>query len=151
QTIGVLATATSIMSLPVSFTSGWLMDRFGRKVTMVPGFLGVGLTMLGVAATAFLRLPLPWYVAAFLAAAAAQSLTGGSIQTVGTDVAPDGARGLFLGMWRFASQVGTAMSPSIFAFLADAAGYGFSFVYVAITGFAVVFLLVAHVPDTRAE
>jgi len=151
RSIGLLATTTSIMSLPVSFTSGWLMDRFGRKVTMVPGFVGVTLTMLAVAATAFLRLPLAWYVVAFLCAAAVQSLTGGSVQTIGTDVAPDGARGMFLGLWRFTAQVGTAMSPSIFAFLADRSGYGFSFVYVAVTAGIVVALLVALVPDTRIE
>jgi len=151
QAIGVLATTTSVMALPVSFTSGWLMDRFGRKITMVPGFLGVSLTMLGVAATAFLQLPLGWYVAAFLCAAAAQSLTGGSVQTIGADVAPDGARGMFLGLWRFTAQIGTAASPSIFAFLADHSGYGFSFVYVAMAAAVVVVLLIAYVPDTRAS
>jgi MFS family permease len=151
KTIGVLATATSIMALPVSFTSGWFMDRFGRKITMVPGFLGVAVTMLAVAVTAFLRLPLGWYVAAFLATAAAQSLTGGSVQTIGTDVAPDDARGMFLGLWRFVGQVGTAASPSLFAFLADSFGYGYSFVYVALTAVIVLVLLVGYVPDTRTE
>jgi predicted MFS family arabinose efflux permease len=58
---------------------------------------------------------------------------------------------MFLGMWRFTAQVGTAMSPSLFAFLADRAGYGFSFTYVAITAAIVVVLLVFTVPDTRAE
>src|SRR5581483_3852254 len=144
-------TATSVLSLPVSFSSGWMMDRFGRKVTMVPGFVGVTVTMIAVALTAFWQLPLGWYVAAFLCSGAAQSLTSGSVQTIGTDVAPDGARGMFLGLWRFTAQVGTAMSPSIFAFLADHSGYGFSFVYVAMAAAVVVWLLVAHVPDTRAS
>jgi predicted MFS family arabinose efflux permease len=58
---------------------------------------------------------------------------------------------MFLGVWRFTGQVGTAISPSIFAFLADHTGYGFSFVYVAITAAIVVGLLISHVPDTRAE
>jgi MFS family permease len=127
------------------------MDRFGRKITMVPGFIGVAITMLAVAATAFLHLSLGWYIGAFLATAAAQSLTGGSVQTIGTDVAPPDARGMFLGLWRFVGQVGTAASPSLFAFLADRFGYGYSFVYVTITAVIVLVLLIGYVPDTRTE
>lgn len=146
--IGVLATTASVMGLPIGFTAGWLMDRFGRKVTMVPGFMSVTLGMLLIGVTAFLQLPLPFYVGAFLFAVASQSLTGGSIQTVGADVAPPGAQGMFLGLWRFAAQVGSALSPLAFAFLADHAGYGFAFVFVAGAAFVTAMLLITRVPET---
>jgi MFS family permease len=150
-TIGVLAMIASVITLPIGFTAGWLMDRFGRKFTMVPGFAGVAVTMLALSVTAFLHLPLPWYVGVFLFAVAAQGLTGGSVQTVGADVAPPEARGTFLGMWRFTAQVGTSLSPSMFAFLADHFGYASSFVFVAMAAGVVAFILLALIPETVKE
>ena len=41
--IGELATIAAIITLPIGFLAGWLMDRFGRKLTMVPGFAGVAI------------------------------------------------------------------------------------------------------------
>lgn len=147
--IGILATSASALSLPISFVAGWLMDRYGRKVTMVPGFLAVTVSMLLIAGTAYLQLPLQWYVACFLAGIASQSLTGGSIQTVGADVAPPQARGMFLGLWRLTGQVGVTISPAIFAVLAEIAGYGNAFTYIAAAAFATAMLLIFVVPETR--
>ena len=39
--IGYLATSATLVSLPIGFLAGWMMDRFGRKRTMVPGFTGL--------------------------------------------------------------------------------------------------------------
>ena len=148
RAIGILATAASCITLPIGFIAGWMMDRFGRKHTMVPGFFGVTIAMSLIAVTAFLHLGLPWYVAVFLLGMASQGLTGGSIQTVGTDVAPPEARGFFLGLWIFTGRLGTAISPIVFAFLADRLGYGSSFIYVACAALAVALLLVFFVPET---
>ena len=146
--IGILATAASLLSLPISFAAGWMMDRFGRKATMVPGFIGVTIMMLLLAVTAVFHLSLGWYVAAFLAGVAAQSLTGGSIQTIGADVAPPQARGMFLGLWRFTGQVGQTASPVAFAFLASLVGYGSSFVFIAAAAATTALLLITRVPET---
>jgi len=104
--------------------------------------------MLLLAATAILHLSLAWYVAAFLAGVAAQSLTGGSIQTIGADVAPPQARGMFLGLWRFTGQVGQTASPVAFAFLASIVGYGSSFVFIAGAAAVTALLLITRVPET---
>jgi MFS family permease len=146
--IGILATTASLLGLPISFLAGWLMDRFGRKATMVPGFIGVTIMMLFLAVTAVLHLSLQWYIAAFLAGVAAQSLTGGSIQTIGADVAPPAARGMFLGLWRFTGQVGQTTSPIVFAFLASSLGYGSSFVFIAAAAAMTALLLITRVPET---
>lgn len=146
--IGILATAASLLGLPISFLAGWMMDRFGRKATMVPGFIGVAVMMLLLAVTAIFHLSLGWYVAAFLAGVAAQSLTGGSIQTIGADVAPPQARGMFLGLWRFTGQVGQTASPVAFAYLAASVGYGSSFVFIAAAAAGTALLLITRVPET---
>lgn len=149
--IGYLATAAAIVSLPIGFVSGWMMDRFGRKRTMVPGFLGVAVAMAALALSAFAHLSLAWYVTLFLLGVALQAMTGGSIQTVGTDVAPPEARGTFLGLFRFTGQGGVALSPIIFALLADRVSYGSSFLFIAASASVVAFLLIRHIPETRAE
>lgn len=147
--IGYLATAASLVSWPIGFLAGWLMDRFGRKRTMVPGFAGVAIAMSALAASAFLHFSFAWYVALFLFGVALQALTGGSVQTIGTDVAPPQARGKFLGMWRFASQGGATLSPILFALIADELNYGSSFLFTALSAAVVLVLLVRYVPETR--
>lgn len=147
--IGYLATGAAILSLPIGFTAGWMMDRFGRKRTMVPGFTGMTIAMAALAVSAFVPLSLAWYVLLFFFAVAMQSLTGGSIQTVGADVAPPEARGRFLGLWRFTGQSGAAVGPIIFALLADHLNYGSSFLFTAAAAAVVAFLLIRHVPETR--
>ena len=148
--IGYLATSAAVLSLPLGFVSGWMMDRFGRKRTNVPGFIGVTLAMSALAVSAIAHLPLVWYVALFLLGVALQALTGGSIQTIGTDVAPPEARGTFLGLFRFTGQGGVALSPIIFALFADNIGYGASFLFVAACAAIVAFLLIRHIPETRS-
>jgi MFS family permease len=149
--IGYLATAASCLSLPIGFTGGWMMDRFGRKRTMVPGFVGVTLAMAALALSAFAHLSLAWYVVLFLLGVATQALTGGSIQTVGADVAPPEARGTFLGLWRFTGQGGNALSPIVFAVLAEGVNYGSSFLFIAASAAVVAFLLIRYVPETRKQ
>ncbi|MCU1673279.1 MAG: hypothetical protein JWN77_1392 [Frankiales bacterium] len=147
--IGLLATAAAAVSLPLGFVAGWMLDRFGRRRTMVPGFVAVAATALGLAAVAQLHLSVSWYVALFLLGVAAQALTGGSVQTIGTDVAPAAARGMFLGMWRFTGQCGSVSSPVVFALIADAAGFPSSFMFVAASAAIVAYLMLRHVPETR--
>lgn len=147
--IGYLATAASCLSLPISFTGGWIMDRFGRKRTMVPGFTGVTAAMALLAVSAYAHLSLTWYVGLFLLGVATQALTGGSVQTVGADVAPAEARGTFLGIWRFTGQGGVALGPIIFAAVADTVDYGSAFLFTSSCAAVVAFLLIRYVPETR--
>jgi MFS family permease len=147
--IGYLATSAAVLSWPIGFIAGWLMDRFGRKHTMIPGFTGVALAMGALALSAFLHFTFVWWVVIFLCGVALQSLTGGSVQTIGTDVAPPEARGTFLGLWRFAGQGGATLSPFVFALIADTVNYGTSFLFTAVSAGVVVFLLIRYIPETR--
>ena len=149
--IAFLATGANLINLPIAFAAGWMMDHFGRKRTMIPGFGGVAITMAALAVCAFIPLSYAWYVALFFLAVAAQALTGSSIQTVGADVAPPEARGMFLGLWRLTGQGGATISPILFAVIAETLGYGSSFVFVAAAAAVVALLLVFYVPETRTR
>jgi len=147
--IGYLATSAAVLSWPIALLAGWSLDHYGRKRSMVPGFAGVAVAMTGLALSAMLHLNLTWFVTLYLLAVALQALTGGSIQTIGADVAPADGRGMFLGLWRFVGQGGTALSPIVFALLADAVNYGSSFLFVGASAAAVTFLMIRYVPETR--
>jgi len=146
--LGFLAAAAGAIALPVGFIAGSLMDKFGRKRTMVPGFGGVTFTMAGLAMTAFFHLGLTVFIVILLLGYLMQSMTGGSIQTVGADVAPPEARGRFLGLWRFTGQGGTAISPLVFAALAAGVDYGAAFLFVAASAASVTLVLIFKVPET---
>jgi MFS family permease len=148
QDIGFLATSAASISLPISLLSGWMLDRFGRKRAMVPGFAGVTITMGMLAVVAIVHISFGWYLVIFLTGIGFQSLTGGSIQTIGADVAPPEARGMFLGLWRFTGQGGAAISPVMFAFLSSAVNYGASFAFISVSAFAVAYLVARHVPES---
>jgi len=139
--------ATSV-SLPASFLAGWLMDRFGRRRTMVPGFSAVAATMLLLAVTAWLHLSFVWYVIVFLGLVIASGLVNGSVQIIGADVAPPAARGMFLGLWRFVGQIGVVLSPIVFAFLATTTGYPSAFIFVASASLMVALLMAFRIPET---
>jgi MFS family permease len=148
KAIGLLATAGSAMSLPIGFLAGWLMDRFGRRRALIPGFIGTGATLLLLAGTALLHASLVWYVAAYLTVVVTQSFTSGSNQTIGADVAPPEARGVFLGFWNFTSQSGASLSPIAFAYLADTAGYPAAFTMLAVAALSVAVMLATYIPET---
>ncbi len=151
EQIGYLATGAATISWPIGFIAGWMMDRFGRKRTIIPGFTGVAISMLALASSAFLDLSYSWFVALFFVAVAFQALTGGSIQTVGTDVAPPQARGQFLALWRFTGQGGSALSPLVFSQIVSALNYGSAFLFVGVTAVCIVLLAIFRVPETGAR
>lgn len=127
QTVGLLAAAGGALGLPLTFMSGRIMDRFGRRATIVPGFSLLGLALLVMAASAFGHWSFSGYVAAFLFARIAMSTVSGNMQVVGSDVAPPHARGAFFGIWGLTRNIGGFLSPATFALVAGAMGFGASF------------------------
>jgi MFS family permease len=149
--IGYLAAAAAVIALPLTFFAGWLLDNVGRMRTMIPGFLGVALSLAALAVSAYLHLNVYWYIALFLLAVTTQSLTGGSVQTIGADVSPPKARGTFLGFWQFTGQGGQTLGPIIFALLADTVSQSAAFFFTASCALVVLIVLVVAIPRTRAN
>src|SRR6185312_4123512 len=76
--IGYLATSAAVLSWPIGLLAGWLLDRFGRRFSTIPGFAGLAVAMIGLAVCALLQLAFFWYVALFLIGIALYALTSGS-------------------------------------------------------------------------
>jgi len=148
QMLGVLSTAAGIVGVPITLSSGYLMDRFGRKITMVPGFILVGGGLTYLAFSAYWHWSLGAFVVAFLWIAVAQSITSGSMQVLGADLAPRDARGRFFGIWRLVGEIGHILSPSIFAVLADHVAFSAAFSFLAVCAFVAAVLIGLQVRET---
>jgi MFS family permease len=117
--VGALGTAATVIGIPINVGAGAVMDRFGRKATIIPGFamLAAALGLMGLTAAA--DWPFTAFIAAYLVVAAANMVTTGNMQVLGTDIAPAHVRGSFFGISQTVVQVGQILSPTTFAFLTE--------------------------------
>jgi MFS family permease len=127
KTLGTLAAVGGLLGLPLVFTVGRLMDRFGRRTIVVPGFTLLGAALSLMAVSAFGHWPFAGYVAAFLFARVSINSVSGTMQVLSSDSAPPEFRGLFLGVMSLCRQIGAFLSPAMFAVLSQALGFGSSF------------------------
>ena len=130
-TVGALGSAAAIASLPVVFLAGRIMDRQGRKYTIVPGSLLLSAAMGLIALTSLAGLPFAAFIGAFFGVHLSTSLLAGSMQTVVSDVAPEFARGTFFGVSRFVNQAGRLSSPTSFGLLSELASFGAAFFFLS--------------------
>ena len=82
--LGVLRSVMAVGTIPIMFSTGYIMDRFGRKYTIVPGLVLTSLAMASVSVTAFANLSLSWFIASFVFVHLAISIISGNMQTLGT-------------------------------------------------------------------
>lgn len=146
--LGVLRSVMAVGTIPIMFSTGYVMDRFGRKYTIVPGLVLTSLAMASVSVTAFASLSLSWFIASFVFVHLAISIISGNMQTLGTDVAPPQARGLFFGMSRLVAQSGSTASPTSFGLLSGAFGFGAAFVLLSSTAFAAALVVAFFLEET---
>jgi MFS family permease len=146
--IGVLNTASSAVSLPVGFMTGPIMDRWGRKKTIVPGFSLLFVAMLIVAATAAFQSPLPVFVPAYFFVNLSQAITGGNMQVLGADLAPELARGRFIGAWRLIGRGGGAVGPAIYGFVAQVVSYAAAFIALGVASLSVALIVGLLIRET---
>jgi MFS-type transporter involved in bile tolerance (Atg22 family) len=94
---------------------------------MVPGFVFISLGLVILASGAQWQWSLASFIAGFLWIHGSQSITAGSMQVLGSDMAPAAARGRFFGFWRLIGEVGGLVSPAQFAIVAEQVAYSAAF------------------------
>jgi MFS family permease len=143
--IGLSPAATALyigiagaLDLALSYTSGQIMDRYGRRWSALPTLLGLSLTfaLLTVAndATSFLAVALVMSVA--------NGVGSGIILVIGSDLAPKGERNEFLASYRLLVDAGVAATP--LAISGITALFGLATAMFWITGTGVVGAIMAH-------
>lgn len=97
------------------FTSGWIMDRFGRAWSAVPSMIGMGAGLIALACTPGLPGPQGWFVALAVWIGVFNGIGSGIIMTLGADLAPQAAPAPFLGAWHFITDGASALVPVLVA------------------------------------
>jgi MFS family permease len=137
QELGLLNSAAALAGLPVPFITGWLMDKYGRRSVIVPGFSFYGSSVVLMGLTAFGGLSVEVFMVSYLLVQFSQGTIGGTMQVLGTDMAPGFARGRFFAIWRLIAQLASTITPGIFALLAERVHYGIAFFYLGACAFFV--------------
>jgi len=149
--LGLLNTIAIMFGIPVPFLTGYLMDRFGRRAVIAPGFAAYAIAVALMSLTAFFPLPMSFFLATYVLVQATAGTTGGTMQVLGTDLSPRANRGRFFAIWRMIAQIGATISPAVYAFLAEKAGFGIAFVYLSLCAVGVVIGVGGVLGDTLAK
>jgi MFS family permease len=143
--VGTVVTAGAIVDVSMFIPAGWLMDRFGRKVAAVPSF---GLMALGIGLIPF-TYDFTTLLLVSLLIGLGNGLGSGLMMTLGADLAPPGATGEFLGIWRLIGDVGAAAGPLVVGLVAAAVGLAGGAWVLSVAGWLAVGTLAALVRETR--
>ena len=149
--LGLLNTVAVFLSVPVPFLTGYLMDRFGRRAVIAPGFAAYAMALAIMSLTAFFPLPLSVFLVSYVLVQASFGSTGGTMQVLGTDLSPASNKGRFFAIWRMISQLGATAAPAVYALVAQALGYGAAFVYLSACALAVALTVAAVLGETMRQ
>lgn len=143
--IALVVAVAGAVDLSLFYTSGQVMDRFGRKWAAVPVLLGLGLghILLIWASTEWM------YVAVAIFLSLANGLGSGIVMTLGSDLAMrygEGRTAEFLGGWRMFSDTGQAAAPLIISGMTALVGLPLAAVVVGCLGFVGGYMMNRFIP-----
>jgi MFS family permease len=115
KTIGLILSLSSSVDMTLFIPAGIIMDRLGRKYAIVSSlfFLTISISLISLT-TSFTQLLLVGLLLGF-----GNGLGSGAMMTLGADLAPEGSRGEFLGIWRLIGDSGGTGGPLTVGALAD--------------------------------
>jgi MFS family permease len=144
--IGTVQSASSVVDMALFIPAGYIMDRYGRKFASVPSFalMGIGMAMIPLTGS-FLTL-----IVVSVLIGIGNGLGSGAMMTLGADLAPKGATGEFLGLWRLVGDSGRASGPVVVGGLTDSTGFTFTAIALGGVGVAAALTLALLVKETRA-
>ena len=129
--VGILITASGILALAAAIPAGIANDRIGRKPTLI-------FSLLAMSVAVWMMSDLSGFEAALLAVLAfgfAEAFGSGTTQVYAMDLAPDGRRGAFLGVWSLSMIAGQVLGPIAIGTVAD--NVGFEAAFITVTGFLI--------------
>ncbi len=120
--LGVIFTVMALINFFIVIPAGWLADRYGRKMLMLPGAL---LTSAGLVAFIFCHSFWP-FLGAAVVLGIGTGVVGPAPAAFIADLAPAGGRGLAIGLFRTFGDVGGMIGPVLLGWMADAGTFGWA-------------------------
>ncbi|WP_251453905.1 MFS transporter [Microbacterium sp. Marseille-Q6648] len=115
EAIALIVGITGALEFALFYSSGQIMDRWGRLWACLPSMVLMGGAFVGLASTHDLPDATAWFVGAAVVVGIGNGLSSGILMTLGADVAPAGHPAPFLGSWRTLTDAGAAATPLLIA------------------------------------
>ena len=125
--VGNLMAFAGAIAFLITFPNGLLVDRYGRKAAIIPGLLLLALTPM-ILAQGPLGLLM---IAAMLVYGLGEGICQGVSQVFAMDLAPEGQRGAFMGIWALYSNLGSFIVPPVIGAVAQMVGFAGGFYVIA--------------------
>lgn len=93
------------------YTTGQIMDRWGRMWTALPSMIGLGVGHIVLAFTHESASAVAWFIAIAMMLGVANGFGSGLLMTLGADLADPHDPAPFLGAFRFTADAGGAAAP----------------------------------------
>jgi MFS family permease len=126
--IGVLFSVTVAVEFVVLFPAGAWADRYGRKAVVIPGLLGLALSMavMGFSTSVWM----------LTIALIGNGITGGFAgvppAAMVSDIVPEHQKGIAMGTFRFFGDIGFLLGPLVAGMTSQAFGFEVAFMLAAI-------------------
>jgi MFS transporter, DHA1 family, multidrug resistance protein len=142
--IGVGLALASLVGLVLIYPSGMLVDRFGRKLLIVPATLMSAASML-----VFILAPsYGWFLTACVVWSLATGVSGAAPAAYAADVAPPGMNAAAMSAFRMLSDAGYVLGPLALGLLTDLFGADAALATAALLLTAAALLFARHAPET---
>jgi DHA1 family multidrug resistance protein-like MFS transporter len=116
--IGFGLALASVVGLALAYPAGVLVDRYGRKIIIVPATVLSGLSLL-----LYLLAPTyGWFLVACAVWSIAMGISGAAPAAYAADAAPAGMNAAALGSYRMLADLGYVIGPIALGLAADLAG-----------------------------
>ncbi|WP_184752420.1 MFS transporter [Microbacterium thalassium] len=136
ETIALVVGITGALEFALFYSSGQIMDRWGRLWASMPSMILMGGAFLGLAFTHDLSNAMSWFIAAAIVVGVGNGLSSGILMTLGADVAPPGNPAPFLGSWRTLTDAGAAAAPLLIAGVTAAVSLPVATAVIGVAGLA---------------
>ena len=151
--IGLDSTTTALVigigaaaDFALFYTSGQIMDRFGRLWSVVPSMVGMGLALIALAFTHDLAANVQWFIVVAIVMGVANGIGSGIIMTLSADLAPRHDPAPFLGAFRFTADAGAAAAPLAVSLVIAVASLPLATGLVGLVGLAGAGILLRNIP-----
>ncbi|MCA5922258.1 MFS transporter [Curtobacterium oceanosedimentum] len=128
------------------YTSGQIMDRWGRLASALPCMLGLSISYFLLAWSGHLDARVGWFVAIAMGMSLANGVGSGILMTLGADLAPRNAPAPFLGAWRFTGDFGSAAAPLVISGVTAIASIAVASGVMGVLGLVGAGILLRYVP-----
>ncbi|WP_144710806.1 MFS transporter [Curtobacterium pusillum] len=128
------------------YTSGQIMDRWGRLASALPCMVGLSISYFLLAWSGHLDARVGWFVAIAMGMSLANGVGSGILMTLGADLAPRDHPAPFLGAWRFTGDFGQAAAPLVISGVTAVASIAVASGVMGVLGLVGAGILLRYVP-----